>query len=341
MNDVASFLILYNPVAGSGRAGRVARDIAALLQRAGRIAHLRETHAPGDAERAARAAVDDLRPGGPLAIVACGGDGTVQEIANAVADAPHDRAVMGLAPAGRCNDFARALGVGMTPESIVDALTASPARPVDLGRIGDRYFCTVAATGFDAAVSRFVNDMRMPLRGPAAYVYGTLRVLLRYRTPVLRLSGDFGRYEGPVFFAASANTALYGGAMRIAPGASAFDGRLDVCLVTRTTRRRVLRMLSRVMSGRHVDLPEVRILRTRRLTVEPVSDADTVEVWADGEPIARPPVTIESVAAAVPILLPHSAETDSASPSGLIDAIPLESESTPPETVGRRSETKP
>ncbi len=323
MNDLASFLIVYNPVAGQGRARQLAHAVADMLGTRGRRATTHATVGRGDAERAAARAIDEHQGDGPLCVVACGGDGTMQEVANAVARARPDRAIMGLAPSGRCNDFARALGVDTMPEHIVDLLTDADARPVDLGRIGDRYFCTIAATGFDAAVSRFVNDMRMPLRGPTAYVYGTLRVLLRYRTPTLRLSGGFDAYEGPVFLAACANTALYGGAMRIAPDANPFDGLFAVCLVTQTTRRRVLRMLRGVMTGRHVDLPEVRILRTSRLIIEPVTPDHRIEIWADGEPISRPPVTIETAPAAVRIPLPAHVGPSSHTPAGSIRADKL------------------
>ena len=132
---------------------------------------------------------------------------------------------------------------GRRPELIAGILVSGMPLSVDLGRVGRRYFCTVAAIGFDAAVSRFVNEMRMPLRGTSAYVYGALRMLWRYRTLSLRVRGDFGEHVGPVFFAATANTPCYGGALRIAPDADAFDGILNVCLVTRVSRLRALRLI--------------------------------------------------------------------------------------------------
>ncbi len=309
--------------------------IERMLRDRGFECQTRVTSRRGEAESLAMQAIADHRGGGELCVVACGGDGTMQEVANAVAGAHmpapaaaglgmppgagSERVIMGVAPAGRCNDFARGLGITATPAGIVDVLANGAPTPVDLGRVcalpstsatgGGRYFCTVAALGFDAAVSRFVNEMRMPLRGAAAYVYGTLRVLLRYQAPRLHLRGDFGEYEGPVLLAASANTPWYGGAMKIAPAADAFDGRMDVCLVTQTTRRRVLSMLGRVMSGGHVDLPEVRMLRTRCLHAEVVDPGVDVEVWADGEPMTRLPATIESVHGAVHVLLPDGCKT--------------------------------
>ena len=304
MPRVSRFLIVYNPASGRRRAERWAKAVNDCLRREGFESNIRGTTVPGDAERIAAEAVAAASASDRLCVVAAGGDGTVQELANAIVGHGTEKALLGVIPTGRCNDFARAFGLEGPPERIARLLASGHSTTIDLGRIGQRYFCTVAAVGFDAAVSRYVNEMKMPLRGPAAYVYGTLAVLLRHRTPTLRLSGDFGEYEGPVFMAATANTPWYGGAMHIAPQADALDGRLDVCLVTKISRTRVLRMLPKVMAGRHTELPEVRMLRTQRLTIEPVDDKSTVEVWADGEPITRAPVTIECVPSAIRLIVP-------------------------------------
>ncbi len=364
-----TFVIIHNPTAGSGRGSRTADAVAAALQNykshGDRELNVttHPTSAPGDAEKIAENAIQNhtgkssncANP--PICIVACGGDGTVQDIANAIVNTTHSgnagktgtashtntpRAILGLAPAGRCNDFARALKIPTDSDKIAQILTEGTPRPIDLGCVttdgvtsgcvttgGDspgsvppgnsppaqsthRYFCTIAALGFDAAVSRYVNDMWMPLRGTPAYIYGTLQTLLRYKTPTLKLSGDFGDYEGPVFFAANANTPSYGGAMRIAPEADPTDGNLDICLVTKISRLRALRLLPSVMSATHPSRPQVRMLRTKTLTVthldahlaSPTNPDKPIEVWADGEPIATVPVTIRCVPGAIKIMLP-------------------------------------
>jgi diacylglycerol kinase (ATP) len=302
MTPPNAYLIIYNPTAGRGRGQRVAREVGAMLESAGRDCRLAATTAKGDAKRLA---VDAASKAEGTCVVACGGDGTVQEVANGILSAGPDRAILGLAPAGRCNDFARALRIKTNPEAIVKTLTSGTLRRVDLGRIGERYFCTIAALGFDAAVTRYVNDMRAPIRGTLAYIYGTLCVLRRYRTPEVRLEGDFGVYEGPVFFAASGNTACYGGSMRVCPDADPHDGVLDICLVKQIRRLQVLRLLPQAMSGTHVCRPEVQLVRTQRLTATALDGSD-VEVWADGERVGTCPVTIECVPDAISVLLPAS-----------------------------------
>jgi diacylglycerol kinase (ATP) len=208
---------------------------------------------------------------------------------------------MGLAPAGRCNDFARALGVPNDPKAIAEVLMRGTPCPIDLGRVNGRCFCTVATLGVDAEVSSYVDTMRMPLRGTLAYLYGALRVLARYRPHRVRIDGDFGVIDQPIFLASTANTSLYGGAIRIAPEACPTDGVLDLCIIEGVSRLRSWTMLPSVLRGQHQSCPEVRFVRTRRLAI---NASEPLELWADGERTARTPVEIQAAPGAVHILLP-------------------------------------
>jgi diacylglycerol kinase (ATP) len=241
----------------------------------------------------------------PACVVACGGDGTIQEVVNALvpwrSKLGGQCPALGIAPAGRCNDFATVLGLPREPDAIADVLLHGRPAPIDLGKVNDRYFCTVATLGVDAQVSGFVDRMRMPLRGTPAYVYGALRVLSRYRPCQVHIEGDFGVIDRPVFLASSANTSTYGGAIPIVPHADPVDGFLDLCVIDNVSRLRAFSMLPIVMAGRHVRRPGVTFLQTRsaRFTTQ-----QSVELWADGERIATTPATIESAPLAVEVLVP-------------------------------------
>lgn len=305
------YVVIANPTAGRGRARRITDEVCRELQAGGANVESLHTVRAGEAQSLAEDRLEKAASNKDerLCVVACGGDGTIQEVVNALMDRPRANGVLGLAPSGRCNDFASAFGVRADPAQIAGVLTGGHLRRVDVGRVNDRYFCTIAATGFDAAVSRFVNEMKIPLRGTPAYIYGVLRVLGRYVPADLRLTFDASEggestiRHGPAFMVSSANTLSYGGKMRIAPNASAFDGKLDICIVSPLGRLRVLRLLRAAMQGRHIELPEVSFVRTPRVTIE----SDTPhEIWADGEPIAKTPATIEIVPSAVEVLLPSS-----------------------------------
>jgi len=297
--------IVVNPASGRGRGVRTANSVAASLRDRGFQVAVKYTRSSGDAEHIAReVSLDEHRR--PGCVVACGGDGTTQEVANALASLKSSLGeacpVMGLAPAGRCNDFARAVSVPTDPAAIADVLGGGEPCPVDLGRVNDRYFCTVATIGVDAEVSSFVDSMRVPLSGTAAYLYGALRVLSRYRPRNLRIAGDFGVIDEPLFLASSANTSSYGGAIEIAPGAVPTDGQLDLCIIESVSRLRALTLLSAVLAGRHCSLPEVRFIQAKRFTIE---SSDSLELWADGERAGRTPVTIEAVPDAVRVMVPR------------------------------------
>lgn len=301
-------LLVVNPTSGRGRGRRTANGLTERLQAQGRTVVVLETKQRGDAERFVRDALAEADQRYSC-VVACGGDGTIQEIANALAlsDAATSgqRPMLGLAPAGRCNDFCRVLGISRDVDAIANVLLEGAPRPIDLGRVNGRCFCTVATVGVDADVSSFVDGMRMPLSGTIAYLYGTMRVLSRYRPRSLRISGDFGIIEEPVFLASTANTSLYGGAIPIAPSAVPNDGKLDLCVIEHVSMRRMLTLVPKVLRGRHADQPEVQLIRTTHLTIE--SD-EPLDLWADGERIAQTPVTIDVLPGCIDVLMPQGFE---------------------------------
>ena len=297
-----SWAVIANPVAGRGKAAKGARLLARTLEESGQKASLLMTEARGDAERLTRKALE----AGATRVVACGGDGTVHEVVNGLMSGQNGSGSvpMGILPYGRCNDLCYALGLPKKAASGVDGLMDSGIRSIDLGRIGDRYFATIATLGFDSEVSEYVDRGRHPyfLRGAAAYLYAAIVKLVQYRYPDVTLRGDFGEYSGPIFLAATGNTPRYGGRMRIAPSASLDDGELDICLVRPTSKLEILRMIPKTFSGRHVGHPAVSLERTHRLEIE---SEEPLWVWADGERVAQTPATIEVVPGALPVMVPR------------------------------------
>ncbi len=297
-----SWAIIANPAAGRRRAESPARRLARALEDGGESVQLSMTEGPGHGEELAAEAAR----AGATRVVACGGDGTVHEVVNGIMRAPNGsrNAALGILSSGRCNDLNHALGLPGS-KAAVDYLVRSATRPIDLGRIGDRYFTTIATLGFDSAVSQYVDEGRPPsfLRGTPAYLYAALVQLVRYRDRPVRLRGDFGEFEGNIFLAATGNTPRYGGRMNVTPSAVVDDGLLDLCLVRPAPRLEVLRMIPKTFKGAHVGHRAVTMHRTRRLEIE--SD-EPLWLWADGERITQTPATIEVVPRALSVLAPPS-----------------------------------
>jgi diacylglycerol kinase (ATP) len=287
--------VIVNPAAGGGRALRRARDAAARLAALGHGVDLRATDGPGHARAIAQA----LAAIGADRLLACGGDGTMHEVAGGLCGSGTHLAIL---PCGRGNDLAGALGLTGSVDGAVDALLHGRRTRLDLGTVNGEPFCTVAAIGFDAEVAEHVAAGGKRTAGRFAYLAGALAMLFPYRAATFRFEGDFGVREGPYLLGAAANTSRYGAGIRIAPGARADDGLLDLCLVRDLPRLTALRIIPGTYRGAHVRRPEVEMLRTASLRV---SADRPMPVAADGEIVARLPVTLGVVPGALGLLRPR------------------------------------
>jgi YegS/Rv2252/BmrU family lipid kinase len=302
----ADFAIIVNPASGRGQALALASRVRDILREKGRACDLLQTAAPGNARKLAQAAVAS----GVKTVVGCGGDGTLQEVAGALEGGP---VALGLLPRGRCNDFAFALGITKkdSPEKLAEILHTNRRRSVDIGALNpagklaaaeEKRFLTVATLGFDSDASRFVETRKLWLKGTAAYLYAVLRLLPGFRCPLVRLKGDFGVFEGRVLLAATANSACYGGAMRIAPGAKLDDGLFQICVVREVSKLAILRILPRVLQGSHIRHPAVTLLASRWIEI----DAPEKPLWicADGESMCQTPCRLEVRPGALQVVAP-------------------------------------
>ena len=287
-------LIVTNPKSGSGRGVAYADRMLELLAGKGVPAEIRHTSAQGEAEAIAAEAVRT----GYSCVAACGGDGTVHEVVNALAETEVNLCIL---PCGRGNDFARAIGIPATPEKAASMLLRNHVRSFDLGKVNDRYFATVLTLGFDSEVARLVYDRAVPFKGMAAYLWGFARMLRTYRGMGLRMTGDFGTINQTVLLAATGNTSTYGGGIKIVPNADPSDGALDICLVRMMSAARVLRIFPKVYWGGHLNHPSIFSYRTGRLRL----DTDKpVGLFADGEPVGETPAEITAVAGSVRVVVP-------------------------------------
>ncbi len=289
------FTLITNPISGKGNAAAVAKQAFEHLTAEGYTGRLELTTQSGDAKRMAQEAIAN----GSHWIIACGGDGTIHEVVNAIAERPD--VVLGVLPCGKGNDFAEALKIPTKPVEAIEVLLDGVTRQVDLGKIGDHYFDTIVTCGYDAEVSRRVTEEGAPFSGTASYVWTAITTLFRYRSPMVRLEGGFGSYEGEILLTATGLTSSYGGGMKIVPGAIIDDGLFDVCIIEPVPRRTVLRLLFTLFWGGHAGHPAVQMHRTKSLTIE---TDPPILLYADGERICYTPVTVEIVERGLTVIAP-------------------------------------
>lgn len=234
---------------------------------------------------------------GTGALVACGGDGMVNIALQAVAQTATP---LGVIPTGTGNDHARMLGIPLhDPAAAARIVARGTSRPIDLGRVGERWFGTAFAGGFDAKVSDRANRLRWP-RGKLRYNLAVLAELSVLRPLRYELELDGRVLHTEAMLVAVGNGSSYGGGMRVCPAAELDDGLFDVTVIGPTDRARLVRLLPTIYSGAHVRYPQVSTYRASRVRL---STPDLLG-YADGEPFERLPVTCECVPAAARVLVP-------------------------------------
>ena len=237
--------------------------------------------APGDAERLAREAGPDID-----IVVAAGGDGTINAVANGLAQAGRD-VPLAILPFGTANVLAREIGLPGDPERLATLIAAGQARPVWPGRIGGRLFLTCASAGFDAEIVAAVRPELKRRFGRLAFAWAIGGRIVRYRAHDVVVRCDGSDHAAATVIAAKGR--LYAGPWIIAPEANLAEPTLELVLFRRSGRLAALRYLSGLPQGRLPRRDDVLVLRCRSASL---SAAEPVPVQADGEIVGILPMTL-------------------------------------------------
>jgi diacylglycerol kinase (ATP) len=245
------------------------------------------------------------------AILIFGGDGTIHRHLSALVRLGLPVLII---PTGSGNDFARALKLGSSRDSLrawrAFAAGKIQARAVDLGVIVPsaslqqrHYFCGVAGCGLDSAAARRANKMPRWLRGHGGYVLSVLPLLLKLPAFTMRLTETNGPDQISdkrlTLLAAFANTQFYGDGMRIAPQADFTDGKLDVCRISTMNPFELFCMFPTVYFGHHLLSPKVEYWKTERVMLQ---TEPRLEIYADGEFVCETPAEISIAAGALHVI---------------------------------------
>jgi YegS/Rv2252/BmrU family lipid kinase len=300
--------LIVNPVAGGGRAGRLAAAAERELGARGLRVRRADTRDLAHGRELAR----DAAAAGETVVVLCG-DGLLGAVADALREVPD--AILGLIPGGRGNDLARVLGIPTDPAAASAVVADGHTRSVDLGLVrprddaaGGRAFIGIASAGFDSDANRIANEAPSWLGG-LVYAYGALGALFSWRPArfdvELEPPGERRRFVG--YSVGAANSKCYGGGMQAAPSALLDDGMLEVVVLERVSKLAFLtRILPGVFNGTYVEQPCVSVFRAREIVLE----ADRpFTMYADGDPIADLPVRVTALRAAVTMLTPRTDES--------------------------------
>lgn len=274
--DKRKLCLIYNPAAR----GEKARMLDSRLRTFARDATIFGSEKPGDAKRLAAAAVQK----GFDTIVAAGGDGTVNEVVNGMADS---EASLGILPIGTMNVFAQEIGLPANQISKCwDLILSGETRSIDLALANNDYFVQLAGVGLDAqALKETDRDVRRTI-GPLSYIISAAEIIGRPAPNLFVSSPD--RPNTKASFVLVGNGKYYGGPLSFFRDAKNDDGLLDVLIFKNLGYFEVARYLHEILLGTQKD--DTEYFQTRSIHIS--SDQD-VPVEIDGEVVLQTPIHFE------------------------------------------------
>jgi diacylglycerol kinase (ATP) len=276
--------VILNPYSGRYTGRRRWPEAQAALDASGFAYELACTERPGHARELAR----DAALAGCSPIVAAGGDGTVSEVVNGLADAAGKDAPLGplgILPVGTANDIVDTLGIPRELAAAAQVLAHGRTRLMDLGEVNGRLFVNNSAIGLEPFVTLIQQRIRR-IQGPPRYLLAALRGIVARPRWNMRLEWDDGSYDGPVTLVAIGNGPRSGGLFYMAPHADPFDGRLTFVYGFRSSRLQLLRLLPRTLrpgAGSYVEMDGISEIHATWLRVRIDGPAPA---HADGEVFA-------------------------------------------------------
>lgn len=303
-------LIIINPASAGGATGGAWPGLASDLATHFGAFNCAFTKERGDAVRLAESGARE----GRALIVACGGDGTISEVANGILQSGAD-ASLGLLPSGTGGDFQKSLKIPGRTRDAVRALREGRTRRIDVGRASylnhdgveeSRYFLGVASFGMSGEVIRRVKARDADwLGGKASFALAMLQTTLSKENTTALVQLDERRERRlTVANLCVANARYFGGGMKIAPAAKLNDGLFDIVTIGDLGALKILTNAHQLYLGTHLGMKQVHQAHARRVTVKPVEKASKIALEVDGELPGHLPATFEIIPRALPVRCP-------------------------------------
>lgn len=285
-NNSNKIIVILNPIAGKGTAVNYLSQIEDRLKKNGRDFSVLLTEAPGHAMELAGNFAQDKNN----VIIAAGGDGTCNEVINGLMKGRKDHIpIFGVLPLGRGNDFSYGCGIPPKFDSAMEIINYGEAAPLDVGLIKGgfypkgRYFGNGVGIGFDTVVG--LEAAKMPhVHDAMAYVFGALKTLIKFSdSPTVEISFNGKTATVEVIQISLMNGSRMGGLFYMAPDAVNSDGKIDLCVVNRLNRIKLLRTIIHYTKGTQENLDWVDFDRSDNFSLKAIKGG--MVVHADGETI--------------------------------------------------------
>ena len=259
------------------------------------------TEKPGDGRRLAESGAKE----GRRLIIACGGDGTISEVANGILESGCD-AELGILPSGTGGDFRRTLNIPTRTADAARLLRTGRTRRIDVGRVTyinhegveeSRCFLGVASFGMSTEIIERVKvsgPRSNRLAGKLSYTVAGAKTSFTSQGTSVLVQLDGGRERRlTVSNLCIANARYFGGGMKVAPLAKLDDGQFDIITIGDLGALKILRNAHKLYTGTHLEMEQVHHARARVVTARPARKNKEVAIEVDGELPGRLPATFE------------------------------------------------
>jgi diacylglycerol kinase (ATP) len=298
--------VIVNPAAGANSTRRKWPGIHTLLKQTGLSFDYQFTESAGHGIELAKAAASN----GYRSLVAVGGDGTINEVANGILQSNNAKETsLGIICTGTGSDLSRTLGVSHDYVHACSALINPRRVVIDIGLVKyqkngrpcQRYFVNYAGIGIDAEVVRATERFPKFLGGTIPYLTGLLFSFIGYRNkPVTFQIGDRAVEKAQVLSVVVANGRYYGGGMHIAPEAKTDDNLFDMVIVGDIGKFDLIKTMPRVYKGTHLTHPKVRVEKDTCITIQ---SSRKFLLHADGELLGEGPVSFSLISKGLCLLV--------------------------------------
>ncbi|MCT4799273.1 diacylglycerol/lipid kinase family protein [Exiguobacterium profundum] len=289
-------MLIVNPSSGKELGEQHATHAEEVLRERYGHVDVRFTEKEQDATNFAREAAEKHYQ----AVIAMGGDGTLNEAVTGLAEATH-RPDFGIIPLGTVNDLARALGVPSDPKQAIEALRDAEPTPMDIGKYEKGYFMNVIAIGLIAEAVDEVSVEEKTKWGPFAYLIEGVKAFREHSPYELALDSKDGEFDGEAYLVVIALTNSVGGFENFEPDARLNDGLLHVYIFEELGLKDALQLTPALFTGKLKETDSVTSFCTSRVNV---TSPDALPVNADGDTGGKLPLTFEVLPSHLNVLKP-------------------------------------
>lgn len=287
--------LIYDPISGGGIGEEYINDVIEKLRNNKVDIDLHSTKKVGDAKEVARGIKESEFD--VLAIM--GGDGTINEVINGLLSTNIPIAII---PSGIANVFANEVGISKNPLKACEAIYEGSLYGVDLGKINDGYFLSLASIGFDSYVLKNTPLSLKRKYGKLAYMYTGIKTIFSYKPSPIYVKIEGIKEDKICYFMVIGNVSIYGEPyVKMTHKASVTDGLLDVCLFKKKNPINYFRYFLGAILRLHTQFPDVEYFQTEKLHVE---SEKTLMVEVDGDVWGELPTTFSILKNRLKILLP-------------------------------------